>query len=104
MIDVSDAHKKVNVQKILNVVSSYYGLTISQITGKVKQEKYVNARNVAIYLIRDILDLPFKKIGEVFSNRDHATIMHSIKKVEELLKTDNQVKVVITELKKRLES
>ena len=45
-----------------------------------------------------------KQIGETFSNRDHTTIMHSINKVEEMLKTNKQTKVAIDELKKRIGS
>ena len=104
LIDVGDSKSKVSVQKILNVVASYYNLSVSQITGKIKTGQIVNARHVSIYLIRNILDIPLKQIGEVFSNRDHTTIMHSLNKVEEMLKTDRQTKIVIEELKKRIDA
>ena len=104
MIDVSDAKSKATEQKILSAVSSYYSLSIPQITGKNKATNIVNARHVAIYLIRDLLDLPLKKIGQVFGGRDHTTIIHSIEKVDKLLKTDPQTKIVIEELKKRISS
>ena len=104
MVDVSDAKNKVTEQKILSVVSSYYSLSISQITGKIKTGNIVNARHIAIYLMRDLLDLPLKKIGTIFSGRDHTTIMHSIEKVDKLLKTNEQTQTAIRELKKRLSS
>ena len=104
LIDVGDSKSKVSVQKILNVVASYYNLSVSQITGKIKTGQIVNARHVSIYLIRNILDIPLKQIGEVFSNRDHTTIMHSLNKVEEMLKTDRQTKIVVEELKKRIDA
>lgn len=100
--DVSDAGHRITEQKILNAVSSYYNLSVSQITGKLKTSQIVTARHIAIYLIRNSMDLPLKKIGEIFSNRDHTTIMHSIEKVDDLLKTDPQTKVVIKELKNRI--
>jgi len=102
LIDVGDSKSKVSEQKILNVVSNYYNLSVSQITGKIKTGQIVNARHVAIYLIRNLLDVSLKQIGDLFSGRDHTTIMHSIEKVEEMLKTDKQTKVVIEELKKRI--
>ena len=102
LIDIGDSKSKVSEQKILNVVASYYNLSVSQITGKIKNGQIVNARHIAIYLIRNSLDLSLKQIGEAFSNRDHTTIMHSITKVEEMLKTDKQTKIVINELKKRI--
>ncbi len=104
MVDVSDAKSKVTEQKILNAVSSYYSLSISQITGKIKSGNIVNARHVAIYLFRDLLNLPLKKIGAVFSGRDHTTIMHSVEKIDKMLKTDVQTQTAIKELKKRISS
>lgn len=104
LIDIGDSKSKVSVQKILNVTASYYNLSVSQITGKIKTSQIVNARHIAIYLIRNLLDISLKQIGETFSNRDHTTIMHSINKVEEMLKTNNQTKVAIDELKKRISS
>ena len=104
MVDVSDANSKVTEQKILNAVSSYYSLSVSQITGKIKAGNIVNARHVAIYLFRDLLNLPLKKIGAVFSGRDHTTIMHSVEKIDKMLKTDVQTQTAIAELKKRISS
>lgn len=104
MVDCSDAKNKVTEQKILNVVSSYYSLSVAQITGKNKAGNIVNARHIAIYLIRDLLDLPLKKIGSIFGGRDHTTIIHSIEKIDKLLKTDVQTQTAVKELKKRLAS
>ncbi len=102
MVDVSDAKNKVTEQKILNVVANYYSLDVNQITGKIKTGNIANARHIAIYLIRDMLDVPFKKIGAIFANRDHSTIMHSVEMVEKMLKSDSQAKLVVEELKKRI--
>jgi chromosomal replication initiator protein len=102
LIDVGDSKSKVSEQKILNIVASYYNLSVSQITGKIKTGQIVNARHIAIYLIRNLLDISLKQIGETFSNRDHTTIMHSIEKVEQMLKNDKETKTVIDELKKRI--
>lgn len=102
LIDVSDAKSKVSEQKILNAVSNYYNLSVSQITGKLKTSQIALARHISIYLMRQLLDVSLKHIGEVFSNRDHTTIMHSVNKVDEMLKTDKQVQIVITELKRRI--
>src|SRR5574344_208111 len=104
LINVSDAHSKVNEQKILNVVSNYFNISINQMTGKLKTGQIANARHVAIYLMRNLLNISLKQIGELFSNRDHTTIMHSVSKVEELLKNDQQTKIAINEIKNRLKA
>lgn len=102
LIDIGTSKSKISEQKILNIVSSYYNLSVYQITGKIKTGQIVNARHIAIYLIRNLLDVSLKQIGEAFSNRDHTTIMHSINKVEQMLKDDKETRVVIEELKKRI--
>lgn len=103
LIDLGDSREKVSAQKILNVVSSYYNLSVSQITGKMKTGQIVIARHIAIYLIRNMLDLSLKQIGELFSNRDHSTIIHSIDYVDDLLKKDPHAKTVVEELKKKID-
>src|SRR5574344_255809 len=77
LIDVGDSKNKVSEQRILNIVADYYNLSVGQITGKIKTGQIVNARHIAIYLLRTMLDVSLKHIGELFSNRDHTTIMHS---------------------------
>lgn len=104
MIDLKGSKSQVGAQKILNIVASYYNISVSQLTGKIKTNQIVNARHIAVYLMRIILDLPYDKIGETFSNRDHSTIMYSVNKVEKMLKTDEQLKHVVNELKKRISS
>lgn len=104
LINIKDSKGKLDAQKILNIVSSYYNISVSQITGKIKTEQIANARHVAIYLIRNTLDISLKQIGDIFSGRDHTTIMHSVTKVDKMLKTDDQTKEVVTELKKRINS
>ena len=102
LIDVGDSKNKVSEQRILNIVADYYNLSVGQITGKIKTGQIVNARHIAIYLLRTMLDVSLKHIGELFSNRDHTTIMHSVSKVEGMLKDDNQARIAISELKKRI--
>ena len=104
MVDCSDAKKSVSEQKILSTVSQYYNVSVNQLTGKIKVANIVNARHIAIYLIKTLLDLPFKKIGKLFSNRDHSTIMHSVEKVEKMLKDDEATQIAIEQLKKRITS
>ena len=57
-----------------------------------------------MYLIRDILDSPLKKIGQAFGNRDHTTVMSGISNVEKMLKTDVMTQQAIKELKSRIKS
>ena len=89
-------------QKIINVVADYYNLTPSQITGKIRTGQIALARHIAMYLIRQMLDVPLKKIGDMFGGKDHTTVMSAISKVDKELKTNESLKEAITELEKRL--
>lgn len=89
-------------QKIINVVADYYNLTPSILTGKTRTGQIALARHIAMYLIRKHLDIPLKKIGEMFGGKDHTTVMSGIEKVEKELKTNVQFKKAIEELETRI--
>jgi chromosomal replication initiator protein len=91
-----------NEQKIINVVSDYYNLTPSQLTGRIRTGQIALARHIAMYLIRITLDIPLKKIGDMFGGKDHTTVMSAIQKVDNGLKTDSDLKSAIEELQKRV--
>ena len=93
---------QLNEQKIINVVADYYNLTSSQLTGKIRTGQIALARHIAMYLIRIKLDVPLKKIGDMFGGKDHTTVMSAITKVEKELKTNETLKAAVEELEKRL--
>ena len=93
---------QLNEQKIINVVADYYNLTSSQLTGKIRTGQIALARHIAMYLIRNTLDVSLKKIGDMFGGKDHTTVMSAITKVDKELKTSEELKTAITELQKRL--
>ncbi|MBO5789283.1 MAG: chromosomal replication initiator protein DnaA [Clostridia bacterium] len=84
----------VTVNKILSAVSKYYSVSIEDIKGIKRSKNIVNARHVAVYLIRSITSLPVTAIGDIFE-RDHATILASINKIKNDLKTDKELQTAI---------
>lgn len=93
---------QLNEQKIINIVADYYSLIPTQITGKIRTGQIALARHIAIYLIRQNIDVPLTKIGEMFGGKDHTTIMHAIKHVENELKTNQNMKEAINKLQKQI--
>ena len=93
---------QINGQKIINVVADYYNLTPSQITGKDRNAQLVLARHISMYLIRKYLDIPLKKVGEMFGGKDHTTVMSALTKVDKELKTSEQLKTAIEELERKI--
>lgn len=93
---------KNDVHRIQTVVCDYFKITIDDIKGKKRSQNINYPRQVAIYLCRTMANESFPKIGTHFGGRDHSTIMSSYRKIEKDLKTNEQLKVVIKELKQRL--
>lgn len=102
MVGGKSVASQLSEQKIINIVADYYNLAPSQLTGKIRTGQIALARHVAMYLIRNTLDVPLKKIGDMFGGKDHTTVMSGIQKVDKELKTDPTSKEAIEELQKRL--
>ena len=94
--------KEINGQKIISTVADYYNLTPSQITGKDRNSQLVLARHISMYLIRKYIDIPLKKVGEMFGGKDHTTVMSALTKVDKELKTNEQLKTAIEDLEKKI--
>ena len=99
LLNVEDVSKEISEKRIVDVVSRYYNLTSSQVLGNSHLKQITLARHICMYLIRNILDVPFTKIGQFFGGKDHSTVMSGINKVENLLKTDTQMGNVLNALK-----
>lgn len=102
LIGGKGALTQINETKIINIVADYYNLSPSQLTGKIRTGQIALARHVAMYLIRINLDVPLKKIGDIFGGKDHTTVMNALQKVDKGLKTDEGLKAAISELTKRI--
>lgn len=102
LINVIDEQTKLSEKKIINVVSDYYHLTPAQLVGKTRTYQVSTARHIAMYLVRDMLDMPFAKVGKAFGGKDHSTVINAIEKVEKLLKTDPLYAKALNEIKGRL--
>ena len=102
--NIKNAAVQLSEQKIINIVADYYNMTPTILSGKTRTGQIALARHVAMYLIRINIDIPLTKIGKMFGNRDHTTVMNGISKVENMLKTDEALKMVIDDLQKRIKN
>jgi len=80
------------IQDIINRVCTVFSVSEEEIVGKSRRKNIAEARQVVAYLARKVLDMPFNSIGIHLGGRDHTTIMHAEKKVEELIKKDKRLK------------
>ena len=84
---------------VIDTVCKYFNISKNDIVGKKKNKEIVEPRMICIYLICELLDLPLVAIGKKFGDRDHTTIMHARDKISEQIKTNNKIKVYITDIK-----
>lgn len=84
---------------VIDTVCKYFNISKSDIVGKKKNKEIVEPRMICIYLICELLDLPLVAIGKKFGDRDHTTILHARDKITEQIKTNNKIKVYITDIK-----
>ncbi len=89
-------------KEIVSRVAQFYQLKVSQIKGKRRLKQIVFPRQVAIFLLRRELGLTYQEIGRMFGGRDHTTIMHSEKKIKEIVKKSPETKKEISSIKQGL--
>ncbi len=104
IINVKETEKLLSEERIIEVVADYYNLTVYQLKGSARTSQLALARHISMYLIRTMLDIPFKKIGQTFGGKDHSTVMSAVEKVETNLKTNPQLAQAVKDIEQRLKS
>lgn len=83
--------KRLTIADIQKEVETFYKVSHADLVGKKRNRNIIYARQIAIYLCRQMLDLPFNDIGKKF-NRDHSTVMYSVTNVEEKMKENRELR------------
>ena len=91
-------NKKISISQIQKAVTDYYTIKVNSLLSKKRTKDVVLARQVAIYLSRELTDLSLTSIGEAFGRRDHTTIIHSYTKIKNKIKKDKGFKDIIDNL------
>lgn len=94
--------KEISLTEIIDNVSDYYGVSAKEIASKSRRREVANARQVAMYLAKQLTNKSLKEIGRAIGNRDHATVLHSVKIVADTLEYDTVFRRSLTELENRL--
>jgi chromosomal replication initiator protein len=96
---------EINAATIMAVTAEYFAISIDDLTGSSRSRVLVSARQMAMYLCRELTDLSLPKIGEKFGNRDHTTVMHADRKIRtqmaEKLTVYNQIAELTSRIKVR---
>ncbi|MFI7059923.1 chromosomal replication initiator protein DnaA [Kribbella sp. NPDC050124] len=93
---------EVTASMIMGQTASYFGLSIDDLCGSSRSRVLVTARQIAMYLCRELTDLSLPKIGQQFGGRDHTTVMHAERKIRQLMSERRSVFNQVTELTNRI--
>jgi hypothetical protein len=86
------------ILRIMVLVSDFYDVDMYEVYSTSRKREICEARQVAMYFVRKITSYPTRLIGEVIGNRDHATVLHAVKAVEDLIDTDKAFRIKMREL------
>ena len=92
----------VSIDKIQTEVGQFYGVSLKEIKGAKRVQNIVHARQVAMYLARELTDNSLPKIGKEFGGRDHTTVMHAYNKIKTMLAEDDQLEIELTTIRNKI--
>ncbi len=92
----------IDAATIMAVTAEYFGVTLDELCGQSKTRAIASARQMAMYLCRELTDLTLPKIGNTFGNRDHTTVMHAAKKIRTEIAERRQTYDHVQELSARI--
>jgi chromosomal replication initiator protein len=96
---------EITASTIMGITAEYFGVSVDELVGPSRSRALVHARQIAMYLCRELTDLSLPRIGEKFGDRDHTTVMHAERKIKmqmgEKLTTYNQIAELTSRIKLR---
>jgi chromosomal replication initiator protein len=98
------AGPEITANLIMTQTASYFGVTMDDLTGASRSRVLVTARQIAMYLCRELTDLSLPKIGQQFGGRDHTTVMHADRKVRQLIAERRSLYNQVSDLTARIKS
>ena len=99
-----DSSPEITISAIMAATAEYFGLTVDDLCGSSRSRVLVTARQIAMYLCRELTDLSLPKIGAQFGGRDHTTVMHADRKIRALMAERRSIYNQVTELTNRIKN
>jgi chromosomal replication initiator protein len=104
-VGIVSAPTQITARMIIEKTAEYFGLSIEQVTGKSRKQEFVMARQVAMYLIKELTQTSLKSIGAEFNGRDHTTVIHSCQMVQNYIEIKHaRVNEAVQNLKRQLQN
>ena len=99
---INQSNKLINIETIQNVVAAHFNLNIHEMLSVRRSRSLARPRQIAMYLSKHYTTNSLPDIGRKFLNRDHTTVIHAVKKINELMNKDNEIRQNVLEIKKKL--
>ena len=99
---IRSQQSKITAEKIIEIVSQEYSIPVSEMKARKKKQEIVDARQKAMFLIKDILDLNLTTIGGLFGGKDHSTVISSIRKIESRMEESAVFKKELDRIKQKI--
>ena len=100
----SETGPEITAAQIMAATAAYFGVTVEDLCGSSRSRVLVTARQIAMYLCRELTDLSLPKIGQAFGGRDHTTVMHADRKIRQLMAERRSLFNQVTDLTSRIKS
>ena len=100
--DVFSQTKVITVDKIQNIVSNYFNISLSEMLSQRRSRPLARPRQIAMYLSKKMTTRSLPEIGRRFANRDHTTVIHAVKTISRLAEQDDEMKKNINQIKSLL--
>ena len=101
---MKEKNKEITIDMVIKEVCSHFTVTISDIRSNKRIRSIIHPRQIAMYLARKMTDSSLVSIGERFGGKDHATVLHSIRKIESELSVKKELKSTVEKIVQRLKS
>ena len=96
---IAKKEKKISSEYIQETVAKYFSINKDDLSGSKRSNDIAYPRQIAMYLCRDIANMPYPKIGQDFGGRDHSTVMHACRKIEKEIKEKENTKLIVESVK-----
>ena len=102
--NITQSQRVITIDDVLEKVSSFYKVSLSELKSEKRLKELVIPRHIAMYLCKKLTSKSFPDIAKKFGGKNHATVIHAIKKVDELIKNDQEISDNVSKIKNMLNS
>jgi chromosomal replication initiator protein len=95
----TESQKVISADFIKETIAKYFNIDKKELEGNKRSNDIAFPRQIAMYLCREVANMSFPRIGEVFGNRDHSTVMHGHKKIDTEIKNNTNTKLIVESVK-----